>query len=157
MSGTAYFERFEIESSREVDGQLLVSGRTIAGERFEDVLLQQPHGAASRPKAGAVGTLSIMPGFRAQATVFGVEHNEERPTMAEGDAVLYAHGSKLLIFADGAVFDLAGKQATFTAAGWTVNGPATINGDVTINGALSVSGNITSGGTITDADGDGGA
>jgi phage gp45-like len=144
--------RVEIESTRYENGQLLVTARGMAGERFEDLPWRDGHGFHSRPHKGSVGMLSAPGGRRDQGFVMAAVDTSKVPALGEGDAVLYdMNGNILKLFAGGAVFDLAGRTATFTAGGWTINGPVTINGDVTVNGNLQASG------SVTDGDGDGGA
>ena len=139
MKSSAHLTRFEITGSRFEDGQLLISGKGLAGEEFKDQLFIQPHGAASRPPKGAIGVALVMPGRRTQALLMGIEHASKRPDLPEGAAALYdAEGGILKIFAGGAILDVGARSVTFTAGGWTINGP------VTINGTLHVTGYITS-------------
>lgn len=131
--------RFEIESSRYQGGQLLVTGRSLAGERLEDMLFVQPHGAASRPPKGAIGIAQPMPGRRAQMLVMGIEHGEKRPDLPDGAAALYdADGNIVLLTAGGVTMNFASRTVTMTAGTWN------IAGNVTIDGTLHVTGNITS-------------
>lgn len=158
MSGTPYLTRFRIESSREVDGQLLVSGRGLAGERIKDRLLIQPHGAASRPPPGSIGILSTMPGYRTQSMVFGVENPANRPSLPEGAKAIYdASGNIIKLMADGVTMDFGTRTVTMTGGSWNLKGNFTIDGNLSVSGDIQVGGDVTAGGSITDGDGDGGA
>lgn len=131
--------RFEIESSRFENGQLLVTGKGLAGERIEDALYIQPHGAASNPPPGAVGYLSTMPGRRTQAIMVGIEHPGKRPDLPAGASALYDNNGNIIkLFAGGVVMDFGSRTITMTGGTWN------ITGDVTIDGTLHVTGDITS-------------
>lgn len=174
MRPTPTLVRFEIESSREEGGQLLVSGKGLAGESFKDLLFIQPHGAASRPPAGSIGIASVMPGRRTQSLVVGVEHNEHRPALPDGAAALYDHAGNIIkLTAGGVTLDFGNRTITHTSGEWnieceglsisagangvTMTGTMSLIGDLAIDGNIQVTGNVTAAGSVTDGDGDGGA
>ena len=146
------FVRVEVESARFEAGQLLVTGRGMAGERFEDLPWYEPHGFASHPVAGAVGTMLAPGGRREQAMIMAATDPALRPPIEAGDGALYdAHGNLIRLYSGGAIFNFEDRSITLTGGQWTINGPVTINGDVLVNG------NVHATGSITDGDGDGGA
>lgn len=150
MRNIPYITRFQIESSKLENGQLLVSGKGLAGEAVEDALLMQPHGAASRPPAGSTGFAMVMPGRRTQMIVMGVEHPDHRPDIGEGDGALYdGHGNSIKLAVGGVIFDFGARTITLTGGEWQ------FTGNVTITGNLNVSGNIESGGAMTSGAPDG--
>lgn len=136
------FTRVEIESSRYENGQLLVTGRGYAGERFEDLVWHEPHGFHSRPHAGAVGWLFAPGGRREQGIVMAASDPKKVPQLEPGESAMYENTTNVV---------------KLTADGWSFNMDVTITGNVRINGPLHVTGNITSDGSITDADGNNGA
>lgn len=156
---TAFLTRFQLDADEERgDGYLYASGRGRAGHAPKNILQPQQFGFASRPPAGSVGMQLAMGGDHSTSLLLGLEHPGFRPKLPAGGGAIYDQWGGILKFVtEGAVMDVQSRTVTFSAGGWTVNGPATFNGNVTINGTLNVSGNITSGGSITDADGDGGA
>jgi phage gp45-like len=127
--------RVEIESSRYENGQLLVSGRGLAGERFEDLVWYEPHGFHSRPHKGTIGYLTAPGGRRDQAMVMAASDPGKVPQIDEGDAAMY---------------DKNGNVVHLSASGWAFNMDVTITGNVTITGAVEVEGNIHASGTIID-------
>ena len=148
MNRVASPVRFQIESSRFEGGQLLVSGPSVAGERVEDVLLIQPHGAASVPPVGAIGLAMPMPGRRGQLMVMGVEAADKRPDLPAGASALYdADGNIILLSAGGVTMNFASRTVSMVAEGWT------IEGDVTIKGNLRVEGDVFATGSIIDTTG----
>ncbi|WP_128292012.1 phage baseplate assembly protein domain-containing protein [Afifella aestuarii] len=93
-----YLTRLEIDSDRESDGLLLLSGRGRAGEAPRDILWMQQHGLASRPPQGAVGAFLALGGAHAQPLAVGGEHPGLRPRMEAGETVIYnAHGQAVSI------------------------------------------------------------
>lgn len=142
MKSLPHLTRFEIDASRFDGGQLLVNGRGLAGETFEDLLFIQPHGAASRPPKGAIGVAMVMPGRRTQALVMGVEASGHRPDLPDGASALYdAHGNMIKLFAGGVTMDFGSRTVTLTGGTWNLVGD------------LNVTGNITATGSIIDAGG----
>lgn len=138
--------RVEILSTRYENGQLLITGRGMAGERFEDLPWQETHGFHSRPHRGAVGYLVAPGGRRDQGVVMGASDPAKVPQIAEGDAVLYdQHGNILKLTQDGITVDYQSRTITHNSGDWTINA-----GTVTINGNLKVNGNIHATGTIID-------
>ena len=127
--------RVEIESSRYENGQLLVTGRGLAGERFEDLVWYEPHGFHSRPHQGAVGYLMAPGGRREQGMVMAASDPAKVPPVGEGEAAMYDQG---------------GNVVTLGAAGWKFNMDVEIAGNVTVTGNIEVSGNIHATGTIID-------
>ena len=143
--------RFEIDGARFDKGQLLVSGRSLAGEALNDVLFVQPHGAASFPPKGAIGIGLPMPGRRGQMLILGVEAPEHRPDLPQGAAALYdASGNMIRLTASGVTLDFQSRTVTLTGGQWnfagdvSVSGNVTATGNVTIEGSLRVNGPITS-------------
>lgn len=124
--------RVEIESSRYENGQLLVTGRGLAGERFEDLVWYEPHGFHSRPHKGAVGYLTAPGGRREQAMVMAASDAGKVPQIEEGEAAMY---------------DKGGNVVRLSATGWE------FNMDVKIVGNVEVEGNIHATGTIIDDSG----
>lgn len=146
------FIRIEVDSARLERGQLLISGRGMAGERFEDLPWYEPHGFAGHPRKGAVGYMLAPGGRREQSIIMAATDPALRPGIAAGDAALYdAHGNVIRLFSGGATFDFESRTVTLTAGQWTIVGPVTIQGDVTVEGNLHATG------SVTDGDGDGGA
>ncbi len=146
------FVRVEVESARFEEGQLLVTGRGMAGERFEDLPWYEPHGFASHPRKGAVGTMMAPGGRREQAMIMAATDPALRPAIEAGDGALYdAHGNLIRLYSGGAIFNFEDREITLTGGQWTINGPVTINGDVQLNGSMTATG------SIVDGDGDGGA
>lgn len=140
------FIRVEIESSRYENGQLLVSGRGMAGEQFADLPWQEPHGFHSRPHKGSVGYLSAPGGRRDQATVQAASDPAKVPQVGEGDSVHYdQHGNLQKLTKDGITVDFQDRSITHTSGDWTINAPK-----LTLNGNLEVNGNIHATGTIID-------
>lgn len=135
-SYTNQFTRIEIESSRYENGHLLVTGKGMAGERFEDMVWYEPHGFHSRPHKGAIGFLFAPGGRRDMAMVMAASDPKKVPQLNEGEAAMYDNGTNVV---------------KLTAAGWEFNMNVTINGNVQVNGNLNASG------SVTDGDGDGGA
>ncbi len=136
------FTRVEIESSRYENGQLLVTGRGMAGERFEDLVWHEPHGFHSRPHPGTVGWLVAPGGRREQGMVMAASDPGKLPQIEPGEAAMYDNTSNVV---------------KLTAAGWEFNMDVTIRGNVEIDGNLHITGNIVSDGTIVDSDGNNGA
>ncbi|APH71453.1 phage baseplate assembly protein domain-containing protein [Aquibium oceanicum] len=145
------FVRVEVESARFEEGQLLVTGRGMAGERFEDRPWYEPHGFASHPQGGAVGTMLAPGGRRDQSFVMTAYDPGIRPEIEPGDTAIYGHGNLMRLHKDGAIFDFGSRTAVLTSGGWT------INGDVTINGNVQLNGNMIATGSIVDGDGNNGA
>ncbi|MEP9397939.1 phage baseplate assembly protein [Mesorhizobium sp. KR2-14] len=130
--------RVTIESSRYENGQLLVSGTGMAGERFTDLVWYEPHGFHSRPHTGAVGYLMAPGGRREQGMVMAAADAGRVPQVAEGEAAMY---------------DNTGKVVTLGASGWKFNMDVEIVGKVTITGNVEVDGNIHATGKIIDEQG----
>lgn len=148
--------RFRLDGTVEHrSGQQFVDGRGYAGDRYERVHRVEPHGFASHPVAGGIGTFLAARGQRDSGYVFGGENPSLRPAIPQGGSAQYDDkGNLILLQGDaGAVFDFKNRTATLSAGDWTINAP---NG-VTINGNVQVNGNIVATGTIVDGDGDGGA
>lgn len=138
--------RVEIESSRYENGQLLVSGRGMAGEQFTDLPWQEPHGFHSRPHKGAVGYLSAPGGRRDQATVQAASDPAKVPQIGEGDSVQYdEHGNLQKMTKDGITVDYQSRTITHISGDWTITAPT-----LTLNGNLEVNGNIHATGSIID-------
>lgn len=136
------FTRVEITGSRYAGGQLLVSGKGMAGEAFTDLVWYEPHGFHSRPHKGAIGYLMAPGGRRDQGMVMAASEPGKVPEIGEGEAAMYDNGSNVV---------------RLTASGWAFNMDVTITGNLTVSGDIELSGDLTAGGSITDADGDGGA
>lgn len=136
------FTRVEIESSRYENGQLLVTGKGMAGERFEDLVWYEPHGFHSRPHPGTIGWLFGPGGRREQGVVMAASDAAKVPQLEPGEAAMYDHTTNVV---------------KLTADGWEFNMDVKITGNVTIEGNVAVDGNIHATGSITDGDGDGGA
>lgn len=135
--------RLEIEKTREVNGQQFITGKGLAGERFEDIVRIEPHGFVSNPPAGSIGkVLSMLNGQRRQSLLIGAEHAGHRPSdIAPGMSALYDDkGGIIKWIGSGLVIDTANRSVTFTGSDWTINGPVTINGDLTVNGNITNSG-----------------
>lgn len=130
------FTRIEIESSRYENGHLLVTGKGMAGERFEDMVWYEPHGFHSRPHKGAIGFLFAPGGRRDMAMVMAASDPKKLPQLNEGEAAMYEAG---------------GAVVTLKADGWH------FNTDLHIDGSITLTGGITAAGSIVDGDGDGGA
>lgn len=127
------FPRIEIESSRYENGQLLVTGRGFAGERFEDLVWYEPHGFHSRPHAGTIGYLLAPGGRREQALVVAASDPAKRPQIAEGESAMY---------------DETGNVVRLKPTGWEFSMDIKVTGNVTFTGDLSVGGKVTTGGDI---------
>lgn len=136
------FTRVEIESSRYENGQLLVTGKGFAGERFEDLVWYEPHGFHSRPHPGTVGWLIAPGGRREQGMVMAASDAAKVPQLEPGEAAMYDHTTNVV---------------KLTATGWEFNMDVKIIGNVTIEGNMHITGNIVSDGTIVDSDGNNGA
>lgn len=134
--------RVEITGSRYENGQLLVSGKGMAGEVFADLPWYEPHGFHARPHPGAIGLIMAPGGRRDQAFVMAASDPEKLPEIEPGESAMYDNG---------------GNVVRLTPDGWIFNTNVTINGDVTIDGNLTCSGDGTFAGSVTDGDGDGGA
>lgn len=150
MKSLAHLTRFEIDSSRYDKGMLLLSGRGLAGEVFEDLPYIQPHGSASRPPKGAIGTVMVMAGRRTQAVVAGVEHTEMRPDLPVGGQAIYdaagnivsivqadiriVHSSKVHIIAPEIIL-----EGTVKLGGPDADKPASMQGTVDTGGFSDVS------------------
>jgi phage gp45-like len=144
MSGSGYqnqFVRVEIESTRYENGQLLVTGRGMAGERFIDLVWYEPHGFHSRPHAGSIGYLMAPGGRREQGLVVGASDPGKRPQIEEGQSAMY---------------DNSGNVVTLKSDGWhfsmdiTVEGKVTLSGDLEVGGSIHAGGNIHADGSVTD-------
>jgi phage gp45-like len=134
--------RVEITASRYKDGQLLVSGKGMAGQGFEDLPWVDPLGFHSRPKAGDIAYMRAPGGNGDQSIVMAAFEAGKVPELQEGERAMYDGG---------------GNVVTLTADGWQFNTSITVNGDVTVTGNLTVGGDGTFDGSVTDGDGDGGA
>lgn len=121
--------RVVIDSSRYENGRLLVTGRGMRGERFEDLPWEEPHGFHARPAKGAVGYLSAPGGRRDQATVRAAADPKKVPQIGEGEAAMY---------------DAGGNVVTLNASGWHFSMDVTITGNLRVEGTLHATGNITS-------------
>ncbi|MER8427830.1 phage baseplate assembly protein [Mesorhizobium sp. M0195] len=144
MKSSAHLTRFEIDSSRFDNGQLLISGRGLAGETFKDLLYVQPHGAASRPPKGAIGVAMVMPGRRTQAMLMGIEHAQHRPDLPDGAAALYdASGNIIKLFAGGVTMDFGSRTITLTGGTWNVKGDLNVDGNITATGSIIDAGGNT--------------
>lgn len=153
------FTRIEIESTRYEKGQLLVTGRGMAGERFEDLVWYESHGFHSRPHAKTVGYLVAPGGRREQGLVMAASDPAKVPQIAEGDSVHYdQHGNMTKLTKDGITVDYENRTITHTSGAWTINTPTlTLNGNLEVDGDMHITGHIVSDATITDADGNNGA
>lgn len=142
----ASFTRFALDGTVEHrNGQQFVNGKGFGSDLFERVHRIDPHGFATHPVAGGLGAIVQARGNRDSAYMLGGENPQLRPPLDPGCPAIYdQYGGILKFVTSGAVFDVGNRTVTFTAGGWTVNGPCTLNGDVTIAGALHVTGNITS-------------
>lgn len=140
----ASFTRFALDGNvRHRNGQQFVDGKGFGSDRFEDVHRVEPHGFASYPVKGGIGAILQSRGNRDSAYAFGGENPKLRPELDPGCTALYdQHGGILKFITSGAVFDVGSRTVTFTAGGWTVNGPCTINGDLQVNGNINASGSI---------------
>lgn len=130
------FTRVEITSSRYEAGQLLVSGKGLAGEAFKDLVWYEPHGFHSRPMPGSIGMIMAPGGRRDQAMVMAASKPGKTPEIGEGESAMYDGGENSVVL---------------SANGWS------FNMDVSINGNLTINGDVTATGSIIDGDGDGGA
>jgi phage gp45-like len=119
--------RVEVESSRYENGRLLVTVKGMAGERFEDLPWEEPHGFHSRPAAGATGFMTAPGGRRDQAVVRMAHDPSKVPPVEPGETAMY---------------DVSGNVVKMTATGLDVthSGPITFNGDVKINGNVEIDG-----------------
>jgi phage gp45-like len=141
--------RVTIESSRYENGQLLVTGTGMAGERFEDLVWYEPHGFHSRPHKGAVGFLSAPGGRREQGMVQAASDPSKVPQLGEGDSVQYdQHGNLHKLTKDGVTIDYQARSVSFQSGDWTITAPT-----VKIIGNLEVEGDIHATGKIIDAGG----
>jgi phage gp45-like len=137
MRSSPYLTRFEIASAKMVDGQLLVSGKGMAGEVLEDHLFIQPHGAASNPPVGAVGVMLVMPGRRSQSLMIGVEAPGNRPALPAGASALYdASGNIIKLMAGGVTMDFQSRTVTLTAGTWNLKGNLNVDGNITATGSI---------------------
>lgn len=123
------FTRVKIESSRYENGQLLVTGTGMAGERFEDLVWYEPHGFHSRPHPGTVGYLVAPGGRREQGMVMAASDPGKLPQIEPGQAAMYDNSKNVVVL---------------SADGWA------FNMNVKITGNLEVEGNIHATGTIID-------
>lgn len=124
--------RVEIESTRYQNGRLLATVTGLAGERFEDIPVEEPHGFHARPAKGATGFVSAPGGRRDQAVIRMAHDPAKVPQLEEGESALYDGG---------------GNMVKVTSAGVEIthSGAITINGNLTVNGTLHATGDITSG------------
>lgn len=134
------FTRVSIESSRYENGQLLVTGTGMAGERFEDLVWYEPHGFHSRPHKGSVGYLVAPGGRREQGMVMAASDPATVPEIGEGEAAMY---------------DRSGNVVTLGEGGWQFNMDIAIAGNVSIAGNLSVDGDMHATGDISSDSPDG--
>lgn len=140
------FVRVEVLSTRYENGQLLVSGRAMAGERFEDLPWHEPHGFHSRPHRGSVGHMAAPGGRRDQGFIMAASDPAKVPQVGEGDAVIYdQHGNVLKLTQGGVTVDYGSRTITHKSGDWTIEAPT-----VTIRGNLEVDGNIHATGTVID-------
>lgn len=138
--------RVEIISTRYENGQLLVTGRGMAGETFEDLPWQEAHGFHSRPHKGSVGYLTAPGGRRDQGVVMGASDPAKVPQVDEGDAVLYdRHGNIVKLTQGGISVDFQSRTVEHASGDWTITAPT-----VTIKGNLEVIGNVHATGSIID-------
>lgn len=136
MSGQGYtnqFVRIEIESTRYESGQLLVTGRGMAGERFEDLVWYEPHGFHSRPHKGSIGYLLAPGGRREQGLVVGASDPGKRPSIEEGQSAMYDNGGNVVVL---------------KPEGWEFSTSITVKGDISLTGSLSADGGVTTKGDI---------
>lgn len=152
MYSDASFTRFRLDGTvTHRNGQQFVNGKGFAGDLFEEVHRIEPFGYASHPVKDGIGALIQSRGNRDGAYVFGGENPVLRPALDQGCAAIYDQFGGILKFVtSGAVFDLGSRTATFTAGGWTVNGPCTINGDLQVNGSINATGSIIDAGGNTN-------
>ncbi|WP_176480124.1 phage baseplate assembly protein [Mesorhizobium sp. WSM3859] len=137
MRSSAHLTRFEITGSRFDNGELLISGKGLAGEEFKDQLFIQPHGAASRPPTGAIGVAMIMTGRRTQALLMGIEHAGKRPDLPQGAAALYdADGNIIKLFAGGVTMDFGSRTITMTGGTWNLKGNLNVDGNIFATGSI---------------------
>lgn len=132
--------RVTVESSRYENGRLLVTGRGMKGERFEDLPWQEPHGFHSRPAKGATGYLVAPGGRRDQAVVQAAMDPKKVPEIGEGDAAMY---------------DASGKVVHLSSGGWAFNMDVTITGKLTVSGDVAIGGKLHAAGDITSDSPDG--
>ncbi len=132
-----FLTRFEITSAKMVDGQLLVSGKGMAGEAVEDHLFVQAHGAASHPPVGAIGIMLMMPGRRSQSLMVGVESAAKRPELPAGASALYdASGNMIKLMADGVTMDFQDRTVTLTGGTWNLKGDLNVDGNIFATGSI---------------------
>ncbi|GLS29963.1 Mu-like prophage protein gp45 [Mesorhizobium albiziae] len=132
---TSQLVRVRIESTRYENGQLLVTGTGMAGERFEDLVWHEPHGFHSRPHAGSVGYLIAPGGRREQGMVMAAADPGRVPEIGVGEAAMY---------------DNTGNKVVLSSDGWTFNMNLTINGNVEVNGDIHATGTIIDDGGNTN-------
>ncbi len=125
--------RVEITGSRYENGQLLVSGRGLAGEAFKDLVWYDPHGFHSRPHAGSIGVIQAPGGRRDQAIVMAASDPKKLPELKEGESAMY---------------DSAGNVVTLGANGWQFNTDVTITGNLTVSGDTEIDGKLHATGDI---------
>lgn len=135
---TSQMKRMEILSSKYEGGHLLVTVRGQQGERFEDLVWQEPHGFHSRPHAGAIGHMMIPGGRADMAFVMAASDPKKLPQLEEGESAMYDAGSNVV---------------KLTAGGWQFNMDVVITGNVTITGNVALDGNLDATGVVTDGDG----
>jgi phage gp45-like len=136
MSGQGYsnqFVRVEIESTRYENGQLLVTGRGMAGERFIDLVWYEPHGFHSRPHPGSIGYLMAPGGRREQGFVVGASDPGKRPQIEAGQSAMYDNGGNVVVL---------------KPEGWEFSTSITVKGDITLTGSLSADGGLTAKGDV---------
>lgn len=141
-----HFSRFEFDGTFiEREGQQFVSGRGFAADSFAEVHRPEPHGFASVPIKGGIGTVLASRERRERAYILGGESPALRPkNLPAGAVALYdSTGNIIKLFGDGVEFDFGSRSATFTAGDWTVNGAFTVKGDLRVEGAIHATGNIS--------------
>lgn len=80
-------------------GQQFVNGKGFAGDGFEKVHRIEPHGFASHPVKGGIGTLLSARGNRDSSYVFGGEHPDLRPKgdlLTAGGTAIYDHNGNIV-------------------------------------------------------------
>lgn len=154
-----HFSRIELDGTFvEREGQQFVNGKGFAADQFAEVHRPEPHGFASVPVKGGIGTVLASRERRERAYVLGGENPSLRPRdLPAGATALYDHNGNIIkLVGDGVTFDFGTRTANFTAGDWKVsgnfevtNGTIRLAGDTTIDGNLQVNGNINATGTIT--------